>query len=182
MNIPTIDRELYNFRYATKWYWIMQSIVVLLLLALIGFGLFVSQPPSPNFVGFQDNSRTYRIIVAALGGVVVIRLFSMNHRRKTRIEVQGDQIRLFSPKGQPEIEQSLRNIENLTIRIKGGAIGIASWRRIDFKDGKSIIFDGQVENVEKLEDLLTERSGKQFLRWLTGEAYQKPTLETDGES
>ena len=117
-------------------------------------------------------------IALDIGLVILLaaKIRSAKIRSNTFISIKGDTFRYGRGIESKTVVESLRNVETLTIRIKGGAIGIASWRRIDFKGGQSIIFDGQVERVEELEDLLTERSGKQFLRWLTGEAYQKPKV------
>jgi hypothetical protein len=178
MTIPTIDRETYTFRY-----WSgsspMNLVSVLLIPGMVTtamiFGIRGWEKEAHGITGSGISIQNPFIYGSLLGLVLIsVRVFNALNRRKIRIEVQGDQIRYFTGKETTSIEQSLRNVETLTIRIKGGAIGIASWRRIDFKDGQSIIFDGQVDHVEMLEDLLTERSGKQFLRWLTGEAYQKP--------
>ena len=154
----------------------MKLLMVIGLTGLISFAIIPSRPPikgpsvSPN-----SNGHLNETVAVIMSGVVILQIIGMSRRRKTRIELQGDQIRFYGAKESAYIEESLRNVENLTIRIKGGAIGIASWRRVDFKSGKSIIFDGQVERAEELEDLIAQRSGKQFLRWLTGEAYQKPS-------
>ena len=166
MTIPTIDRETHTFRFVGRAY-LVGLLLNVAILVFVDF-VFVAK------VGMhRDRSAAIAVTVIVLL-LLAARIFVLVKRSGSRIEVQGDQIRFFTGQATPKIEQSLRNVENLTIRIKGGAVGIASWRRIDFKGGESIIFDGQVEGVEKLEDLLTERSGKQFLRWLTGEAYQKP--------
>ena len=174
MTIPTIDRETHTFSFWSKWYVLSKLFTLIMLFGLIGFDLLLYRAEFHGVAIRPSEERKYQVILLALVIWVVIVLAIMIRRRKTRIEVQGDKIRLYTDNIAPKVEQSFRNVASLTIRIKGGAIGIASWRRIDFVNGESIIFDGQVVAVEKLEDLITERSGKQFLRWLTGEAYQKP--------
>lgn len=166
MTIPTIDRETHAFRFVGRAYLVglLLNVAFLVLVECV----FVAK------IGIKPSRSTAIEVTVIVLVLLAARIFVLVKRSGSRIEIQGDQIRFYSGLSTPKIEQSLRNVENLTIRIKGGAVGIASWRRIDFKGGESIIFDGQVEGVEKLEDLLTERSGKQFLRWLTDEAYQKP--------
>ncbi len=165
MTIPTIDRETHTFRLAGRAHLVR-------LLLNVAFLILVECVFAAK-IGINPTIAS-SIVIIILILIQLVRIVVFLKKSSFRIEIQGDQIRFFPGQPTPKIEESLRNVENLTIRIKGGVIGIASWRRIDFKGGESIIFDGQVEEVEKLEDLLTERSGKQFLRWLTGEAYQKP--------
>ena len=165
MTIPTIDRETHTFRLAGRAHLVR-------LLLNVAFLILVECVFAAK-IGINPTIAS-SIVIIILIVIQLVRIVVFLKKSSFRIEIQGDQIRFFTGQPTPKIEESLRNVENLTIRIKGGVIGIASWRRIDFKGGESIIFDGQVEGVEKLEDLLTERSGKKFLRWLTGEAYQKP--------